>query len=70
MRLMTTPTQRHRPRERDVSAEEARGERARPGTHPEGPQDHALYACSCGYVFEAEVSTRVSCPHCGETQAW
>ncbi len=36
-----------------------------------GPlQDQALYACACGYVFEATVSTSVDCPHCGDTQAW
>jgi hypothetical protein len=36
-----------------------------------GPlQDHALYKCHCGYVFEAAVSTTVGCPHCGDRQAW
>ncbi len=36
-----------------------------------GPlQDQALYSCSCGFVFEAPVSTSVGCPHCGDTQAW
>jgi hypothetical protein len=35
-----------------------------------GPQDRAAYSCSCGYVFEAPVSTTVGCPHCGHTQAW
>jgi hypothetical protein len=35
-----------------------------------GPQDRAAYTCSCGYVFEAPVSTTVGCPHCGGTQAW
>lgn len=35
-----------------------------------GPLDRAQYACSCGYVFDAEVSTSVSCPHCGTPQAW
>ena len=36
-----------------------------------GPlQDQAVYACACGYVFEATVSTSVDCPHCGDTQAW
>ena len=29
-----------------------------------------MYNCSCGYVFEAQVSTDVGCPHCGDTQAW
>ena len=35
-----------------------------------GPNDHASYQCSCCYVFEADVSTSVSCPHCGTGQAW
>ena len=35
-----------------------------------GPQDHALYQCSCGTAFTAEVSTSVGCPHCGSDQAW
>ena len=33
-------------------------------------QDSALYNCSCGYIFKAEVSTEVGCPHCGSAQAW
>ena len=41
--------------------------RGRPGPPP---QDRALYACSCGFVFSQDVSTSVSCPHCGGTQAW
>jgi hypothetical protein len=35
-----------------------------------GPLDRACYACSCGYVFVAAVSTDVNCPHCGNRQAW
>jgi rubrerythrin len=35
-----------------------------------GPDDQAAYQCSCGYVFAADVSTSVSCPHCGTNQAW
>ncbi len=35
-----------------------------------GPQDRALYSCSCGYAFKAKVTTTVGCPHCGQTQAW
>jgi hypothetical protein len=35
-----------------------------------GPVDEAAYACSCGYVFSAAVSTSVSCPNCGADQAW
>jgi rubrerythrin len=35
-----------------------------------GPEDNAMYTCTCGYVFEAKVSTSVACPHCGAGQAW
>ncbi|MGI8595659.1 MAG: hypothetical protein ACR2ML_15125 [Solirubrobacteraceae bacterium] len=35
-----------------------------------GPQDRALYACSCGYAFEASVTASVHCPRCGGEQAW
>jgi hypothetical protein len=35
-----------------------------------GPDDRAMYNCSCGYVFEAAVTTSVTCPHCGTAQAW
>ncbi|HUB72525.1 MAG TPA: hypothetical protein VL979_00640 [Solirubrobacteraceae bacterium] len=35
-----------------------------------GPVDRASYSCQCGYLFSAEVSTTVSCPHCGAGQAW
>lgn len=32
--------------------------------------DSAVYTCSCGFVFEAQVVTSVDCPHCGNSQAW
>jgi hypothetical protein len=35
-----------------------------------GPVDRASYACPCGFVFAASVSTSVRCPHCGAHQAW
>jgi hypothetical protein len=35
-----------------------------------GPEDRAFYTCACGYAFDAEVSTSVTCPHCGTGQAW
>jgi hypothetical protein len=35
-----------------------------------GPEDRAFYTCSCGYAFDAEVTTSVTCPHCGAGQAW
>jgi len=34
------------------------------------PEDLATYHCSCGFVFQADVSTSVACPHCGGGQAW
>jgi len=35
-----------------------------------GPTDRASYTCECGLLFSAEVSTTVTCPHCGTGQAW
>jgi hypothetical protein len=35
-----------------------------------GPLDQASYACQCGYLFAAPVTTTVACPHCGTSQAW
>jgi hypothetical protein len=35
-----------------------------------GPSDLATYACECGYLFAASVTTTVGCPHCGTQQAW
>jgi hypothetical protein len=35
-----------------------------------GPIDSACYSCSCGYVFDAPVSTSVTCPVCQASQAW
>jgi hypothetical protein len=35
-----------------------------------GPNDRAQYACACGFVWEADVSASVACPHCGASQAW
>ncbi len=29
-----------------------------------------MYTCHCGYMFEAPVSTSVSCPQCSDAQAW
>jgi hypothetical protein len=41
------------------------------GRRQGGPsQDRALYACGCGHLFDALVSTSVDCPSCGDTQAW
>jgi hypothetical protein len=35
-----------------------------------GPQDHAVYGCSCGQIFEAHVTAAVACPRCGDSQPW
>jgi hypothetical protein len=35
-----------------------------------GPIDEASYACHCGFIFRAPVSTTVACPHCHAPQAW
>jgi hypothetical protein len=35
-----------------------------------GPEDRALYSCTCGHAFKADVSTSVGCPQCGTSQAW
>jgi hypothetical protein len=55
----------------------ASADTGRPDSHhprrdrqPGPPQDHAIYNCHCGFVFQAAVSTSVGCPHCGGTQAW
>lgn len=50
------------PRLRDLDVERVR--------EAGGPVDRASYSCACGYLFSANVSTSVSCPHCGAEQAW
>jgi rubrerythrin len=64
---LPAPTRRKRPRRHSRSNElksQARAKRSG------GPEDLALYRCECGYVFRAQVSTSVGCPHCGANQAW
>lgn len=34
------------------------------------PEDGALYRCRCGTAFTAAVTACVTCPTCGEGQAW
>lgn len=64
-----------RPRRRDVQPAPAPA--PTPGLQQErrlresgGPDDRAHYTCSCGFAFDAAVSTTVACPHCGTAQAW
>jgi hypothetical protein len=35
-----------------------------------GPHDRAQYTCACGFLWHADVSASVACPHCGASQAW
>jgi hypothetical protein len=35
-----------------------------------GPEDLALYRCSCGVLFKAQPTTTIGCPRCGTEQAW
>jgi hypothetical protein len=34
------------------------------------PEDAALYHCGCGTGFVAAVTSNVTCPACGQEQAW
>jgi hypothetical protein len=34
------------------------------------PEDAALYVCGCGNAFTAAVTASVTCPSCGDGQAW
>lgn len=64
-----TPTQVPKPSLRLVPADPAlAAERRMRGAG--GPQDTALYRCGCGYVFDAPVTTTVTCPHCSDDLAW
>lgn len=67
-----------RPSDAEETEPEAQPPGARAAEHPEEdrhreavtPEDTAHYACSCGFQFQASVSTSVTCPHCGTGQAW
>ena len=64
------------PMPRRHASRRARRASTRPAAHRQEQfqesaiHDRALYGCGCGLVFEADVSTSVECPHCGEMQAW
>jgi hypothetical protein len=65
--------QRERPQRRFASTEPVASGSAparRHRLHHDPVQDTAIYNCSCGLVFEADVQTTVGCPHCGAEQAW
>jgi predicted Zn-ribbon and HTH transcriptional regulator len=65
-----------RPDEVEVDAEAAKDvipdEHVAERRHRESvtPEDTAHYSCSCGFQFQAAVTTSVACPHCGSGQAW
>jgi hypothetical protein len=65
---MTPQTVTQHPQQRQAPAVRNRGERATRAAG--GPQDSALYRCSCGHSFSGSVSTHVPCPRCGTDQAW
>lgn len=69
--LVPTLRRPHAPA-RDDAEPEARDELAdeRRARESGGPDDRATYSCVCGFVFEADVTTSVACPHCGAAQAW
>ena len=58
------------PTSSQATAQRTRKGEQRPANGNRLTNDHALYTCVCGFVFEAPVSTSVDCPHCGDTQAW
>ena len=76
MTTRTTRTTRRRTERRPRHVVSTRGAKAKATTATDqrtrhcGPEDLALYACSCGHAFSAGVSTSVACPRCGSGQAW
>jgi hypothetical protein len=75
--LTHTLRERRRPRRKQSRREAAHAAPARAADlavqrvrSAGGPLDEASYACACGYVFRAPVSTTVACPHCHASQAW
>jgi len=65
------PQSASRPRQPSAVHDLAPPKRKRDWRRAGGPaQDRATYNCQCGLVFDAAVSTAVSCPHCGHQQAW
>ena len=74
MQLTRLPKRRHaRPTRKNRSApspESVPTPATRDARRGGGPEDRALYACMCGYAFQAAVTTSVDCPHCGTQQAW
>jgi hypothetical protein len=66
-RRTTRPGRRTRPEPQPAPLE---SNEVRAARRAGGPEDRALYSCTCGYAFKAAVTTSVGCPHCGTEQAW
>ena len=49
------------------SPERSRSEATRP---PAAPEDATVYVCACGNTVVAAVTATVTCPACGDGQAW
>jgi len=69
-RAVTRHDRRSVPERRQLSRPDEAQLRLRRAREAGPSQDEALYRCKCGFVFRAQVSTSVSCPHCESTQAW
>jgi hypothetical protein len=62
---------RHRSRASDHQVSRSPERRGRGAAQPALlPEDAALYVCGCGNAFTAAVTTSVTCPACGDGQAW
>jgi hypothetical protein len=46
------------------------GSRPSEGQPPAVPEDATRYVCACGNTFTAAVTATVTCPSCGDGQAW
>jgi hypothetical protein len=68
--LHVTPAPAHSRNRRLRSAIGDCGPTAATRTWTRYTEDRALYTCSAGHSFQADVSTSVTCPDCGEPQAW
>jgi len=66
---MTTRLHRFRSQRRRHSARRSSARR-RASTQPPLPEDASIYVCGCGNTFTAAVTATVTCPACGDAQAW
>jgi hypothetical protein len=67
--LTARPTRRQPARPRALRRRSAR-RRTIVLAQPEPPEDAAGYVCGCGTAFIAAVTANVTCPACGDSQAW